>query len=269
MGLYHDISLMYVGFVFYAAVLHVVLLAVLVPNWKVRFEYPVFKTLLVLAWPLMVYAIAMSMARVFDGWLVSWYFSDEGTFAVFRYGAREFPLAVALSTAITTAFVPYLQQHPDTGLQDLKKRSSRLMDLLFPVGIALMLVSPFLFRIVFTETFTESAFIFNMYLLLIISQTLFPHAILLSMKENKLILRASLIELSVNIILSFILIGFWELEGVALATAIAYLVEKAFYAYYLRKKHGITPGMYIPLKRHAAYSVCLICSFLIARFMIW
>jgi O-antigen/teichoic acid export membrane protein len=268
-GIYHQLQWMYYGFVIYGFFMHLFLLISIVPGWKRSFDTSLIQEILSLAWPLMVYAIAVSMARIFDGWLVSWYYQDESTFALFRYGAREFPLTVALATGVTTAFVPLLQKEISGGLADLKIRTTRLMHLLFPLSALLILISPWAFELVFTSSFVQSADIFNIYLLLVLSQLLFPHAIILAYKENQTILRASLVELVINIILSVILIRYWHLEGVAVATVAAYMVEKLIYISYLNRKYNIRSSSYIPWKVYSIYAFLLVVTFVISRFIIW
>jgi len=268
-GVYDSLDWMYGGFVIYGIGLHLVMLMVILPRWEARFDRSLIRSIFRLSWPLMVYAIAVSMARIFDGWLVSWFFQDESTFAIFRYGAREFPLAVALATGVTTAFVPLLQKDINQGMADLKRRSARLIKIIFPISAVLIIISPWAFELVFTEDFVPSAYIFNIYLLLVLSQLLFPHAIVLSFKENQTILRASLVELAFNVILSLIFIQWWDLEGVALATVIAYLVEKIIYIQYLKRKFSILSTQYVPWRVYFLFASLIAISFLVSRFYIW
>lgn len=268
-GVFDSLDWMYRGFVLYGFVLHLVMLAIILPGWEARFDRSLIRSIIRLSWPLMIYAIAVSMARIFDGWLVSWFYQDESTFAIFRYGAREFPLAVALATGVTTAFIPILQKDLNIGLTDLKLRTARLIKVIFPIAALIILISPWAFGLVFTEDFVPSAFIFNIYLLLVLSQLLFPHAIVLSYKENQTILRASLVELTFNVILSLIFIQWWDLEGVALATVIAYFVEKIIYIQYLKIKYKIHSNQYVPWKIYFIFAVLIAISFLVSRFYIW
>ncbi len=57
---------------------------------------PLLRIIWPATWPLILYAVSTGIARSFDAWLVARNF-DTGTFAIFRYGAREFPLVIAFS----------------------------------------------------------------------------------------------------------------------------------------------------------------------------
>ena len=263
-----SVEWMYRAFIIYAALMHILTLVMVGRDWTINTEFSIARKLLNLAWPLMLYVVAVSMAKIFDNWLVSWYFGDESIFAIFRYGAREFPLVVTLSAATTVAFIPLIQQNETTSLHELKARSLKLIHLLFPICIVLVLISPWLFELVFTKAFVESADVFNIYLMLILSQLLFPQAILLARKKNHLLLRVALIELAINVIFSILLIKYWELEGVAFATVIAYLCEKMIFFNIIRRKFGIKSGAFTPWNWYLIYSVALIASFCISKWII-
>lgn len=268
-GLGTELETMYQAFVGYASVLHITTLFFLYPTMQINFDQKVIRKILVLAWPLMLYVIAVSMARIFDSWLVSWYFQDDSIFAIFRYGAREFPLAVALSAGLTTAFIPMIQKDQSAGLLQLKERSRRLMHFIFPVSMVAMLASPFIFRLVFTEQFVPSAEIFNIYLLLILSQILFPHALLLAFKKNQLILRVALIELSINVILSIILVRHFDLQGVATATVIAYFAEKLIFFYFLKRKFKISSHEFTPWRWYLIYAIGLLSCYFLTQWLMF
>jgi O-antigen/teichoic acid export membrane protein len=77
-------------------------------------------------------------AQFVDGFIVTSYF-DEETFAVFRYGARELPLAMLLANALSNAMLPDFAQRENLtqNLRQLKENVSRLMHFLFPLTAAI------------------------------------------------------------------------------------------------------------------------------------
>ncbi|MBK9106519.1 MAG: hypothetical protein IPL92_18645 [Saprospiraceae bacterium] len=103
-------------------------------------------------WPLVMYAVSAGLARSFDAWLVAHRF-DEASFAIFRYGAREFPLVIALAAGLSTIMIPKLRFVQ--ALEELESRSTRLMHLCFPIVSVIMLLSPFLFTFFFGAAYRE------------------------------------------------------------------------------------------------------------------
>ena len=167
------------------------------------------------------------------------------------------------------AFIPKISNHLKGGVAELKQRTTRLMHLIFPVTILLIPLTPWAFALVFNETFVPSAKIFNIYLLLTISQLLFPHTILLALQKNKIILWAALIEFILNVAMSLILIQYWQMEGVAFATVIAFLCEKMFFMIYLSSKLELKTSDYVNWKVYLIYSALLLLSFILTSTFIY
>ena len=214
------------------------------------------------AWPLMISSLVGGSAIYVDGFLVVNKF-DSATFAIFRYGAREFPLVMLMANALSTAMIKdfSLKENLQTSLHQLRKKSENLMHLLFPVTIVFLLSSQWLYPVIFNSNFRESADIFNIYLLLITTRLLFPHTILIGSKKMNIIMYASFAELLTNVILSIIFINIWGIEGIAFATVIAYTLQKVIWIVYNKKVLNISPRKYIPLRTFAFYCFMTILIF--------
>lgn len=217
-----------------------------------------------LAYPLIISSLLGGSAQFVDGFLVLNKL-DTATFAIFRYGAKEFPLVLLMANALSTAMIPEFSIKEKIGeaLKSLRKKSAQLMHLLFPVTILFIIFSHWLYPRIFNENFTESAVIFNIYLLLIISRLVFPHTVLIGLKRTRIVMYASLAELIVNVILSITFIHFWGIEGVAFATLIAFAIEKIIYVVYNKMMLKVSPGKYIPVSILAYYSVITLVIFYI------
>lgn len=86
--------------------------------------------------PLMLYALMGSFNQSFDNWLVNFFYrGDEQAFAVFRYGARELPLALALANAFGSAMLPEVAANLEAALVAIREKSLKLFHLLFPLSI--------------------------------------------------------------------------------------------------------------------------------------
>ncbi len=215
-------------------------------------------------WPLVLYAISSGMARSFDLWLVAREFS-ESTFAIFRYGAREFPIVVAFAAGLSTIMIPKLKSKE--ALSELRLRSTRLMHYAIPTVAVVMVLSPFLFVWFFGEDYKASAIIFNVYLLLAITQLIFPQSILIAREETKLLWFVSIAELLINVFASLILLNYFGLVGIAFGTLIAFVAEKFILLILVYKRYGISPRMLVNPLVWFAYALLLITTFIATKWM--
>jgi O-antigen/teichoic acid export membrane protein len=212
--------------------------------------------------PLIISALLGSSASYVDSMIVlNWF--DPATFAIFRYGAKEFPLVLLLANAFATAMIPEFSDKTklDQSLENLRRKSTNMMHFLFPATLVFLLLSEQIYPIVFNEEFVKSARIFNIYLMLISARLVFPHPIIIGQKKNRVILSASLAEFVTNVSLSLLFVRFWGIEGVAFATLVAYSLQKIIWVVYNKTKLGISPGRYINLKFLAFYTIIMVAIF--------
>ncbi len=228
---------------------------------------PFIKEHISLGYPLILSALLSGSALYIDGIIISNKF-DNATFAIFRYGAREFPIVVLLANAFSNAMLPEfsLSININEVLFKIKEKSKKLMHFLFPLTIVFMLISKWLYPIIFNQNFAESADIFNIYLLLIVSRLIFPHTILIGNKKTNVILSASLLEIIINVSLSLLFIKHWGILGVAFATIIAHYFQKAYWVVYNCFITKINPGLYIPVSTYTIYSVIIFIVYLFVTY---
>lgn len=231
---------------------------------KVVFEFGSMKwnneiliNYLKLSIPLILYTLLSGFPAVFDSWVVGWFYEDRSTFAIFRYGARELPLAIALANALSMAMVPEIVKNRDQALISLKEKTLQLFHWMFPLSIVLMLTSFWWFPKVFNPEFLASSAVFNVFLLIIMSRLIFPQTILIGLGKTKMVLYISILETILNVILSIILVQSFGLVGIAFGTFLAYLFEKVAIAIYLFFQHGISFSTYTPVGWFLLYSIML------------
>ncbi|TXB63582.1 lipopolysaccharide biosynthesis protein [Phaeodactylibacter luteus] len=214
------------------------------------------------AFPLMGYALIGALSLSFDSWLVGWHYEgDARTFAVFRYGARELPLALALAGAFGTAVLPLLSEDLGKGLAAMKSRAVRLFHLLFPFSIALLLSSGHWFPLLFGEEFRESVPLFNIFLLVLVSRLLFPRTVLMALGANRAVFWLGFLELGLNVFLGFWWVQWLGLAGVAWATVAAYTVDKLLMCAYLKARFGISWRAYTPTRHFAVYTTLMLGAY--------
>lgn len=216
--------------------------------------------------PLVLATLLSGSAQFVDGFIVTSKY-NEAAFAVFRYGARELPLAMLLANALSSAMLPDFANKTalKENLRQLKASVTKLMHFLFPLTAVLLLVSKPLFPVVFNPDFTESATIFNIYLLLVTSRLLMPQTILNGMKIARPIMTASFLELVSNVTLSLVFVQFWGLPGIAFATLIAYLLEKIVLTVVVKRRLNINLIDYLPTGMYVLYSFGIVVIFIFAE----
>jgi O-antigen/teichoic acid export membrane protein len=233
-------------------------------------DFGFIRTHLKSATPLVFSMFLSGSAQYIDGFIISSYF-DEATFAVFRFGAREFPLVLLLANAFSASMLPGFADRSKLkfNLEQIRINSEKLGRWLFPLSGVLMLVSHWVFPVVFNASFAESATIFNIYLLLIVSRLLFPQTILIGLQQTKAILWASFFEIVVNVALSLWFVRLWGLPGVAYGTVGAYIFEKLVLMIFVRKICRIKVAEYLNLNQHLLYSLLLTAVFVAVEFLIY
>lgn len=218
--------------------------------------------------PLITAALFSGSVEYVSGFFVSG-FMGERNFALYRYGAKELPLTLLLANAFSAALIPQIS-NAKAKLADvmpsIKKATGTHMLLLYPFCALLMVASPFIYPAVFNAEFAESAAIFNIFLLLVISRFVFPQSILLGLGYRRAIVLGSVLELSIALILGALLGYFYGINGVALSVVLASFAEKAYLIYRVKQIEGISPATYIPLRVWAIASIGTALVFVVVHF---
>lgn len=253
----HGLEMAMQGLVLSSIIRFIITIGLLIKYAEFKVDSGFMQQFLITAGPLMVATLLSGSAEYLDGFIVSRYF-DEGTFAIYRYGAKEFPLVLLMANAFSNGMVPKVAQ---LGLKDsmktIKKESLQLMHFFFPISIVFMLVSKWIYPRLFNPEFIESAAVFNVYLLLVVSRLIFPQTLLIGLKKTKTIMLVAGLELAVNFGLSILLVHQFGLVGIAFATVVASVLDKLVLMFWLRSSEGISPANYWPWKWHVGYSVVI------------
>ncbi len=229
-------------------------------SWKFMKEH------LYLGTPLILTTLISGSAQYTDGVIVSAVYRDPAMFAWFRYGAKEFPLALLLANGLSNAMLPEFSTRSRMieSLERIKVKSKKLMHLLFPITMVIMLFTRWFYPRIFTPDFQKSADVFLIYSLLIIPRLVFPQTIIVGRKKTHITLIVAILELCLNIPLSLLMIKWgYNIVGVALSTFIVYTISKMFLIGYVWIKMKIKPSEYIPLKVYAIYSVLVAILFIL------
>jgi O-antigen/teichoic acid export membrane protein len=197
--------------------------------------------------PLMLYSFLGSLAFFFDNWWINHWFQDKEVYALFRYGARELPFVQTFVITLGSGMVFQLAKDPKMALGMLRKKTSAVLRWLGPLCLLLTLMSPFLFQWLYGSPFKESAFVFNMYLLLLFSRLFYSQSLVLAWGDHRILVLFTFFELIINVGLSILWIQSWGVMGVVMATVIAFFFEKIALAVYVAQKHKVNPKAYLPI----------------------
>jgi O-antigen/teichoic acid export membrane protein len=217
--------------------------------------------------PLIVTALLCNSQQYIAGFIVTSKF-DAATLAIFRFGARDLPLVVLITSAFSNSLLPeFGRNNISDVLKKIKDKSLKMIYYLFPLAVISLLVSKSLFPVIFNSNFAASAGIFNIFILLVVSRLVFPQTIALGLKKTRIIFWVSAAEVIINTLLALLLINFIGLMGVGFAFVIASYSEKAIQILYLSRKQKVKISEYIPLKQFLVGSVLIFVSFVISIYI--
>ncbi|MCS7076277.1 MAG: polysaccharide biosynthesis C-terminal domain-containing protein [Bacteroidia bacterium] len=202
-----------------------------------------------LSWLMLTFAIGGG-AEYIDGFLIDFLF-DKGTLAQFRYGARELPVFVVLANGVSLWATQQVAHSTNTTLEQvlltIKQKSTKYLLLNTLLSVMLICISRPLYMYVYGKDYLPSSVVFDITLVIVVSRFTFPNSILLGLNLDKVQFIITCIELILNFILSVILVQFWGMYGVAIATVVAYLIEKVLLAAYMHQRTGVAFYKYISL----------------------
>ncbi len=227
---------------------------------------PLGKALLTISLPLILATLLSQSAVYVDGFLVQRFFADD--FVDFRYGAKEFPLVLLLANSMSIVRAGEIAAglrdgNTDEAYQALRKSTSRLIMMLFPICIGLLLLSGPLFDFFFKHRFPQAVPIFDLFLLLAIPRLMFPQSVVRGFQETRMMTVSAAVELVLNVVLSLVLMQYFGLAGIAAATVLAFWAEKGILLYYTQFRLGISWERYADVKLWAGASLVLILVWLV------
>jgi O-antigen/teichoic acid export membrane protein len=232
-------------------------LAILRPTQYLSEQRQLLSPYLQLSWPLMANAWVGQLIALFDAWWVQFYWSSATIFAVFRYGSRELPIALALASALGVAMTPRLTVNLGSGLAELRQRSLRMMHWLFLPTIIIAMSAYWWFPAVFNQELAAAIPLFQIYLLITISRVLLPNSILIALGDTRSIFYVGWIELGLKIVLAIIFTSIWGLAGVAWSMVLCCWLEKIALAGWLWYRHGIRPEQWLAVRWFIVYAISL------------
>ena len=258
-----DLPSFFMAGIFWSCMRWIYMMSAVLEGHLLTWNRKLARTFILFSLPLILNVLLGSVMDMIDGLFVAHYF-EESFFPIFRYGAREMPFSTLLFSSLSAALIPLLIKDGMSSIQ-VKIRVTNLMHWVFPLAIILMFISPMIFPLVYHPRFQQSAFIFNIYLLILTSRVLIPQAYNFALHQHRIIVWTSVFEIIVNIFLSFWWVQYWGVYGLAMATVVAYFVQKLILIIYNKQVNHISLGQYLPMKWYLIYTCLMVLSFFISN----
>jgi O-antigen/teichoic acid export membrane protein len=224
-----------------------------------RLSMPFIFNNLYVGYPIMFSALLSGSTQYVDS-LVATIAFDAKDFAIFRYGCKELPFVLMMTSGLNNALIPAfsIKKNIPRVLAEIKKKSLRQMHVLYPLSILVMFFSKVLYgQVLFNPEFNRSADVFMVYQLMIISRVVFPQTILIGLKKTRILMWAAIVEIALNIPLSLFFVQYYGVVGIALGSGLIHILEKFILMWYNYRKLGISPKTYTPLAWYIFYSVLI------------
>ena len=93
---------------------------------------------------------------------------------------------------------------------------------------------------------------------------LLPQVVLYGKHRNRFLLYSTILELIINVVLSYWWLQSFGLIGIAYATVCAYLFHKLLLIFYNRWNFAIPFSAYIEIKPYLVYNILMILAFFIS-----
>ena len=106
-----DFTYSFYGLIGIALIRFTWLIGVLIRNGSATINHEQFNKFIKLSLPIMAYSLLNGFTMTFIFWIIGNRLAgNTAEFAIFRFGAREFPLVAALTTGLSNAFVPMISK---------------------------------------------------------------------------------------------------------------------------------------------------------------
>ena len=253
------------GLIFSSALRFIFLIYLLCQHAEFKFSMPFILNNLYVGYPIMFSALLSGSTQYVESLIATIAFDAEN-FAIFRYGCKELPFVVMMTSGLHNALIPAfsVKKNIPVVLAEIKRRSLRQMHILFPLSIFFMVFSQELFgRILFNPEFYKSAGVFMIYQLMIISRIVYPQTILIGLKKTGILMWAAIIQIALNIPLSLFFVQYYGVNGIALGSGLIHILEKFILMGYNYRKLGISPKSYTPMAWYIFYTLLIGIVFIV------
>ena len=239
------------------------------------FDFNQLKLQLSYSLPIGFSSIIIVIMNEFDKVMIS-YFFPPAIFAIYAIGAREVPfvnnITFSVSGVIQPKLVEYFKQNDMQNFINLCQRAARKTALIiFPIFIFCFITADYIITILFTQQYIDSTIIFRIYLLTLLIRFTSLGPILLAMGFTKEVLESSVLSLTINIVLTILLIKIIGTIGAAIATVLAIYLNFSYLLYKINIRTRLVLKSLIPwiqiIKILIVASICGIILYPLISFL--
>ena len=212
------------------------------------------KEILTYSFPIAFSAVVGTVSYQLSSLIVSSYTNPE-TFAVYVNGAVELPFISIVTTSIATASLPAFSafckdEKFEDALRLFKKITLVSSLILFPLFVFCFVYAKEIVLVLFGKSYNDSYIVFRIYLCLMPIRVINYGNALMALGKNKTLVTRSIIELLLNVVLSFTLLHFFGYIGAAFGTVLSVLLWTVpFNLYTIAKGFKVTFLRVIPIRK--------------------
>ena len=201
--------------------------------WK--FNKEIAREFLRDAWPLILSGLAISTFAKIDQVLLKFLINEEGV-GFYAAAVRIVEAWYFIPMAITTSIFPAILNARQNNHSEYLNRLEKLYDLMSAISIFIAvfisLLSGFIIHVFYGSTFSSSATVLAIYIWSGVATFLgvASNQFLIAENLTKLSLYRSVFGMITNILLNFVLIPLYGINGAAIATLISYFLSTFFIA---------------------------------------
>jgi O-antigen/teichoic acid export membrane protein len=209
-----------------------------------------------------------TLAKAVDRFVISFFYTPKD-YAIYDRGAMQLPFVNIFAYTIGAVLLPrYVEFHREGKSEEVLKlwhESVRQVALImFAIFALCLFFARDVITVLFTDTYLGSVSIFKIYLLLLPFQVTAYGSILRATKNTKHILYVTLMELTVNIILSLTLVRLLGPKGPAVATIITRTCGVSYYLLVIKNILRVDIKRVFPWKvLSKQFLLALACAWLI------
>ena len=255
-------ALMYSGILAF-----VILLVAIIPEMHYAIDQSLMQKLVWIGLGLIAYAIIGILPQYADAAIINFFYGDTDVYAVFRYGTKEIPFLGALTAGISSAALPLLALNQEQGKAFLREETTKLIRWLFPATVVAIVLAPWLFPLIYGDSFLFSGFLFSLLLISVIPRIVFVQTVWMHLGKTRILIFVSILELLLNVILSIVFVRYLGLMGILLGTIIAYFFEKTALSFLLSLR-SIRLSELLPVRNITYYFTVSILAWILVFLVI-
>ena len=181
--------------------------------------------------PIGVSGALSEASRIVDKVIISNYF-DPAQLAIYARGAMGIPMLNVVINSLGNLLMPkFVTAYSENRIEDIIKywHSSTIIIAfaVYPMMVLLIAVADKLIPLLFTDKFLESVIIFQLYSLTFLARITTYDLIIRAIGVTSVLLRITVIAISLNIFLTILLVEMYGLVGAVIATIITNFIVRA------------------------------------------